>query len=93
MVWTADAVMQVLYTVVAVMLVVVLYHVIFIVVDLRKTMRRITSMTEQVESVLMKPLSLTEKALEWLVQYVEGLTKHKHDHKHHHAHAVHGKSE
>lgn len=90
MIWTADTVMQVLYTLVAVMLVVVLYHVLFIVVDLRKTMKRINSMTQQVENVLLKPLNLTEQVLAWLVEYVEGLAKgkkHQH-HEHHKAHHV-----
>lgn len=91
MVWTADAVMQVLYTLVAVMLIVVLYHAIFVIVDLRKTMRHIRTITDQVETVIMKPLNLTEQVLQWLVEYVEGLAKGKthHHHGHHkHEHAV-----
>jgi hypothetical protein len=47
-------------------------------------------MTEQVERVLLKPLSLTEKAMTWLIQYVEHLAHKKEHHKHkpvHHAHA------
>jgi cell shape-determining protein MreC len=97
MIWTADAVMQALYTLVAVMLVVILYHALFIIVDLRKTMRRIRNLTEQVEGVIMKPLNLTEQVLGWLVEYVEGLAKSKHSehHKthHHEAHAGEKKDE
>jgi hypothetical protein len=39
-----------LYIAVGIMLIVVLYHVIFIVVDLRKTMRRVASVSEEVEA-------------------------------------------
>lgn len=85
--------MQALYTLVAVMLVVVLYHVLFIVVDLRKSMRRMNNLTQQVESVLMKPLSMTEKALTWVTHSVEK-AMHRDEHKHpHHSHAHHEKKD
>ena len=48
MTWSSLDILHGLYIAVAVMLIVVLYHIIFIVVDLRKTMRRIESITEEI---------------------------------------------
>ncbi len=75
MMLTADDVLTALLILVAVMLVVVLYHVLFIVVDLRKIMKRVQGVSEQVEDVIMKPLVMTDKILEWVLEYVESLDK------------------
>ena len=71
MTWSSLDILHGLYIAVAVMLIVVLYHIIFIVVDLRKTMRRIESITEEVETVIMKPLSMTDQAIEWVKGFIE----------------------
>lgn len=81
--WTATDVLTVLYIAVAVMLVVVLYHVLFIVVDLRKILRRMDALTRQLEAVIMKPLSVADRILEWMMEYVEGEGK-RHHKKHLH---------
>jgi len=60
-----------LYIVVAVMLIVVLYHVIFIVVDARKIAKRIENLTQEVEAVIMKPLSMADQVLEWVVAFFQ----------------------
>lgn len=82
MTWSTEDIMVALYIAVAVMLIVALYHVIFIVVDLRKIMRRLNDVTEEVETVIMKPLSMTDQALEWLVNFFqEKAEKHHKKHK------------
>lgn len=60
-----------LYIVVGVMLVVVLYHILFIVVDLRKILRRIEGITAEVEGVIMRPLGLLDHLLQWITEWVE----------------------
>ncbi len=65
------SVLSVLYALVAVMLIVVLYHLLFIVVDLRKVMRRLEDVTEQVELVIMKPLTVVDQAFNWVMGQVE----------------------
>lgn len=78
MTWSPQDIMMGLYIAVAVMLIVVLYHVIFIVVDARKIARRISDLTEEVEAVIMKPLSMADQLLQWLVEFVqEKAEKHK----------------
>ncbi|MDD5751061.1 MAG: hypothetical protein PHS73_00900 [Candidatus Peribacteraceae bacterium] len=70
---------------VAVMILLVLYHVIFIVVDLRKILRRVEGMTQELEDVLMKPLSMIDKILQWIIDMVESAQKKKlHEKKPHH---------
>ncbi|MDD4628594.1 MAG: hypothetical protein PHE68_04355 [Candidatus Peribacteraceae bacterium] len=68
---------------VAVMLLVVLYHVIFIVVDLRKILRRVEDITKELEDVLMKPLSMVDRILQWVIDMVESAQKKEHHAKKH----------
>lgn len=76
--WSPQDIMMGLYIAVAVMLIVVLYHVMFIVVDVRKIMRRLNNLTEEVEAVVMKPLSMTDQVLEWMIAFFqEKAEKHK----------------
>jgi hypothetical protein len=82
MTWSTDDIMAGLYIAVAVMLLIVLYHVVFIVVDLRKVMKRINTVTEEVETVIMKPLSMTDQAIEWLVAFFQDKAEKKHHKKH-----------
>lgn len=63
-----------LYIVVGVMLVVVLYHILFIVVDLRKVLRRLEGLTAEVEAMIMRPLGLMDHLLEWLTDLIEAKT-------------------
>ena len=73
---------MVLRVVVDVFLVFVLYNILFIVVDLRKITRRIEGMTEELETMILKPLSLTDKAIEWVSHFLEHKGKHHKDKKH-----------
>ncbi len=70
--WTGPDVLTALYIAVAIMLLIVLYHVLFIVVDARKIVRRIQHVTHELESVLVKPLSVADKAFQWVIDYFEG---------------------
>jgi len=65
---------------IAILLLIVLYHVIFIVVDLRKVMRRVEGITQEVEDVIMKPLSMIDSILQWVLDTIESGKK-KHDKK------------
>lgn len=63
--------LQGLYIVVGIMLVVVLYHILFIVVDLRKILRRIEGVTGEVESMIMRPLGLFDHLITLLTEFLE----------------------
>ena len=87
MVITADAVLTGLLIAAVVLLLIVLYHVLFIVVDLRKIMKRVEGVSHQVEEIIMKPLTMTDKILEWVLEYIESLD-HAGKKKHHEKKAI-----
>ena len=80
---TMEGLLSVLYAVVAVMIIVVLYHLLFIVVDLRKIMRRLEDTTAQVEAIILKPLAILDEAFQWVMDHIhtrkkKGRGKEKH---------------
>ena len=76
-----------LYIVVAVMLIIVLYHALFVVVDLRKIFRRVEDITAQVEAVILKPISMADQIMEWVIANIDALAKKKEKkHQEHHKH-------
>jgi len=56
---------------VAILLILVLYHALFIAVDVRRIVRRIDDITRQVEDVIMKPISMVDQILEWILGNIE----------------------
>jgi sensor histidine kinase YesM len=68
---TTGDVLVYLEILVAVLLVVVLYHFLFIAVDLRKILRRFEDITQHVEDVIMKPIAMTDNILQWIMEYIE----------------------
>ena len=67
-----------LLIIVAVMLIVVLYHILFIVVDLRKILRRVDDVTAEVEAMIMKPISMADQILQWVMEHIENKKHRKH---------------
>lgn len=66
----------ILYAVVGVMIIIALYHVLFILWDLRKIARRFEDLTSQVEAVILKPLSLADQGVQWLIEFIESKARH-----------------
>jgi len=58
-----------------VMVIIVLYHTIFVIVGLRKIMRRVEGVTREVEDVIMKPLSMVDRILQWVIDMIENTQK------------------
>lgn len=70
-------------SILAVLLVILsLYHLLFILVDLRKITRRFEDVTQQVEALILKPISVADQILEWILEQVNDRTKHKKTHHH-----------
>ena len=61
---------------ISMMLVVVLYHVLFIVVDLRKIVRRLNDVSTEVESMILKPISVADQLLQWGIEYMNSKKGH-----------------
>lgn len=72
---TYEQLQAALWIIVAVMLIVVLYHVLFIVVDLRKILRRFESLSSEVELMIMKPLSMASEIIQWLTEFLDSKKK------------------
>jgi len=56
---------------IAVMVIILLYHALFIAVDLRRILRRADDVTKQVEDMIMKPISMADSILEWVMERIE----------------------
>ncbi|MEK7137192.1 MAG: hypothetical protein AAB853_02810 [Patescibacteria group bacterium] len=52
------------------LLAILLYHLIFVVMDFRKIMHRISDFSEQVEGMLTAPVALLSEVFEWLQERV-----------------------
>lgn len=87
---TASQLLTGIYAGVGILLLVVLYHTLFIVVDMRKISRRCADLSERFEAALLVPLELVEHGLAWLVEYIDYLRNRS---SHHHVKhtAVHAK--
>jgi hypothetical protein len=80
--WTTTDVLLVLGIIIAVMLLIILYHLLFIVVDLRKTMKRVETISQLTEATVSKPLAMADQVLDWAIGAMAGLAESKHE-KHH----------
>lgn len=69
--WTTEGVLSALYAAVAVVLLIVLYNILFIVVDVRKIVRRTERITRELQAVILKPLAVTDEILAWVLQFVQ----------------------
>jgi hypothetical protein len=77
---TSADVLMFLWILIGIMLVVVLYHVLFIVADVRKITKKTTLIVSQVESVVIKPLAIAEQALSAIMELFESSSKKKGKH-------------
>lgn len=61
--------------------VIALYHLLFILVDIRKITRRFEDVTQQVEALILKPISMTDQVLEWILEQINDRKTKKHHHE------------
>jgi hypothetical protein len=73
---TAD-VMAFLYILVGIMLVVALYHLLFVLVDLRRALRKVNMIATQIEDFIIKPISIMDEVLSALLALFDGGKKKK----------------
>ena len=77
---TANDVFTFLSILAVLMTVIALYHVLFILVDVRKIVRRFDDVTLQVEALILKPISMADQIIVWLMEQLQNRT---HEKKHH----------
>ena len=52
------------------LLAIFLYHLIFVIVDLRQVMKRLNDLTSEVEEMLMRPVELVAGVVDWVQKMV-----------------------
>lgn len=52
------------------MLAIFLYHLIFVVMDLRQISKRLNDITEEIEEMVMAPVQIASQALNWIQKWV-----------------------
>lgn len=59
------------------MSIIVLYHLIFVSISLKRVTDRIEAITKDVEAVILKPIGAIDYMLDWFLDAVEGMKKGK----------------
>lgn len=77
---TANDVFTFLSILAVLMTVLALYHLLFILVDVRKIVRRFDDVTMQVEALILKPISVADQILLWVMEQIEHKKKHAKKH-------------
>lgn len=67
-----------------VMLIVLLYHLIFVSVNLRRFSRRMDHLSKDVEAIILKPIGALDAVIDWFLAVIEGMHEGKHHKKEHH---------
>jgi len=57
------------------LLIVILYHLIFVSTSLRRTAERIDSLSEDIESLILKPIGTVDYMIDWFIALVGGMQK------------------
>ena len=72
---STDEIIIILEVVTFVFAIIVLYHLVFVAVNLRKILGRIDAVTKQVEEVVLKPISMADAVVDHISHFVEGQQK------------------
>jgi len=52
-----------------------LYHLVFVLVGLRRIVKRVDTVTQQVEQVVLKPISMADATVDWVTHMLESAHK------------------
>ncbi len=77
---TYSDVLTILSIIAVAMLIVLLYHLIFSAVSLRKITQRMDDLSKEVEAVILKPIGAIEYLLDWFSVVVENMMGGQDDH-------------
>jgi hypothetical protein len=80
---TYNDVITLLTIVALVMVIVLLYHLIFFSVSLRRISSRWDDLSKEIEALILKPIGAVEYVLDWFASMVEGMREQRDDKKAH----------
>jgi hypothetical protein len=66
------------------MVIILLYHLIFVSVSLRRIADRMDDLTKEVEAIILKPIGAIEYLIDWFASAVEGMREKQERKKGHH---------
>ncbi len=66
------------------MVIILLYHLIFVSVSLRRIADRMDDLTKEVEAIILKPIGAIEYLIDWFASAVEGMRDSNEQKKGHH---------
>jgi len=72
---TTNDVLVFLEIIALLLLVVVLFHLVFVALDLRKIVKRVNTVTAQLEQVILKPINMADATVEWVAAFLEGYSR------------------
>ncbi len=85
---TLDDLLTLLLIIAVGLLILLLYHLIFVAVYLRRSSERVDDLSKKIESLVLRPLASVECAIDWITAFFEGIAEEKSDKKKHHAKEV-----
>ena len=77
---TYNDVLTILSIIAVAMLIILLYHLIFVSVSLKKIASRMDDLSKEVEAVVLKPIGAIEYLLDWFSGMVEGMMASEEEH-------------
>lgn len=81
---TYNDILTLLSIIAVVMLIILLYHLIFVSVSFRRIADRMDQVSKDVESVILKPIGAIDYALDWVLSVVDNMRDNDKKKKHHH---------
>lgn len=85
---TLDDVLTLLLIIAVGLLILLLYHLIFVAVYLRRSSERMDELSKQIEALILRPLSSIEYIIDWVTAFFEGVAEEKTSKKKHHVKEV-----
>lgn len=70
---TYNDILTLLSIIAVALLIVILYHLIFVSTSLRRTAERVDQLSEDIESMILKPLGTVDYMIDWFIAMVESM--------------------
>ena len=80
--------LTILLIIVVVLLIVLLFQLIVVSAALKRFANRVDTLSQEIETIVLKPLGAIEHAMDWIVGLIEGYAEGKKEKKHGKKHVV-----
>jgi hypothetical protein len=80
---TYNDILTLLSIIAVAMLIILMYHLIFVSVSLRRIADRMDQVSKDVEAIILKPIGAVDYMLDWFLSMVDSMKADNHPKKHH----------